>query len=280
MTTLIIGGSGKTGQSLAKLLKAANRPALLTSRSGNMPEAFKAVAFDWVDPTTFENPFKVDPSIDRVYLIAPRVANMFEVVKPFIDLAISKGTKRFVFLSASQVQPGDPNLGQIHQYLIDMRVDYTVLRPTWFIQNFATNLAYGIKEKSEIFSATGEGKIPLVAVEDIAQAAFEVLTAEKSPNRDYFLVGPELWSYDEVAKLMSSVLGREIKHMKVEEEERKQVFIRNGIPSDLASRLAQMEVRVAHGSEAKYFDESADRKIVGKHTLREFVEANRAVWMK
>ena len=66
-------------------------------------------------------------------------------------------------------------------------------------ENFATNLAYSIKENNEISSATGEGKIPLVAVEDIAQAAFNALTAEKAPNKDYFLVGPELWSYDEVS---------------------------------------------------------------------------------
>ena len=44
-------------------------------------------------------------------------------------------------------------------------------------ENFATNLAYSIKENNEISSATGEGKIPLVAVEDIAQAAFNALTA-------------------------------------------------------------------------------------------------------
>ena len=86
--------------------------------------------------------------------------------------------------------------------------------------------------------------------------------------------------FKQVAQLMSSVLGREIRHKKVGEEERKQIFIRSGLAPDLASRLAQMEVRVSQGSEARYFEESADRKIVGKHTLREFVEANREVWMK
>lgn len=79
---------------------------------------------------------------------------------------------------------------------------------------------------------------------------------------------------------MSSVLGREITHKKIGEEERKQVFIQNGLTPELAGRLAQMEVRVGQGSEAKYFNESADRKFVGKHTLKEFLEANRAVWMK
>jgi hypothetical protein len=56
-------------------------------------------------------------------------------VKPFIDLAISKGVKRFVLLTASQAEIGSPVLmGKVHEYLLNIKVDYTVLRPTWFIR--------------------------------------------------------------------------------------------------------------------------------------------------
>jgi festuclavine dehydrogenase len=280
MTTLIIGGTGKTGLGLARLLKAANYPVLLTSRSGKAPEPFKAAAFDWLDPATFENPFKLDTNIDRAYLVCPPVYDLLSLVKPFIDLAITKGVKRFVLLSASTVKPGDMILGQVHQYLLDVGVDYTVLRPTWFMQNFATGFSLNIRENNEIVSATGNGQIPLVSTEDISQAAFDALTAEKSPNTDYLLLGPELYSYDEAAKLLSSIIGREITHKKISIEEQAQALAKRGLSPELANYLAKIQADVAEGSAAADFNDNTNRKIVGKHTLKEYLETNRALWIK
>ena len=133
MTTLITGGTGKTGRILARLFHAANEPFLVASRTGKTTDPFKAVTFDWMDATTFENPFNAaNPNISRIYLIAPPAYEPLPIMKPFIDLAVAKGVKRFVLLSASQCNPGDPGPGGIHQYLIDIGVDYAVLRATGF----------------------------------------------------------------------------------------------------------------------------------------------------
>ena len=137
MTVLVTGGTGKTGLVLSRLLKEANISVLICSRSGTAPTPYKAVKFDWFDEKTFENPFKTDPNIDRVYLIVPSVMGQLSTVKPLIDLAISKGVKRFVLLTASQAEIGSPVLmGKVHEYLLNIKVDYTVLRPTWFIRTF------------------------------------------------------------------------------------------------------------------------------------------------
>lgn len=135
MTTLIIGGTGNTGLALAKLLHSAERPVLVTSRSGKAPEPFKAVAFDWTKPSTFENPFEADPSIEKVYFIPPSSDETLAIVKPFLDLAVSKGVKKFVLLATAVTLPGGNAFsGDILQYFIDSTLDYTVLRPTWFMR--------------------------------------------------------------------------------------------------------------------------------------------------
>lgn len=133
MTVLITGGTGRTGLSLAKLLHEANVPVLIASRSGKAPEPFKAVEFDWLDPTTYTQPFDADRNIDKLYIIAPRVFDPIRHVKPFVDLAVAKGVKRFVAVTSTRSNPGDVPLGQIHQYLLDIGVDYAILRPTWFM---------------------------------------------------------------------------------------------------------------------------------------------------
>ena len=134
MTILITGGTGKTGLKLAHVLNKAGHAVLLTSRKGEVPQPFKGVKFDWLDPSTFTNPFDVDPAIDRVYVVGPiGVLDTLPHVKPFIDLAVTKGVKRFVVLSGSPVGKGGPVAGKVHEYLEKIGVDYAVLRPTWFM---------------------------------------------------------------------------------------------------------------------------------------------------
>ncbi len=134
MSILLAGGTGKTGSRLARLFQAANKRVILTSRKGVVPEPFTGVKFDWHDPTTFENLFTVDADIASVYLVAPSgCLELLGPMKPFIDLAVKQGVKRFVILSESTYDAGDPVLGKVHEYLISLGVDYFVIRPTWFI---------------------------------------------------------------------------------------------------------------------------------------------------
>ncbi|KAJ3508558.1 hypothetical protein NLJ89_g5691 [Agrocybe chaxingu] len=277
MAVLLTGGTGQTGLALARLLHAANYPLLITSRRGVAPEPYKAVKFEWADHSTFENPFKADAHIDRAYLVPPSDADPYEHMKPFIDLAVSKGVKRFVFVSASQAEKDSPIYGKVHEYLADIGVEYTILRPTWFIENLGTFDVHIIRGHDEFTSVTGKGRIPLVGVEDIAKAAFDALVAERSPNTDYILIGPELWSYDEVADLLAEVLGRKITHRQITNEEQIARF-KFWMSEDHAIMLNGGEQRVAAGSEEALVGHP--KAIVGKAKLRDYVEANKHLWIK
>lgn len=139
MTILLTGGTGKTGSRLAHLLKDANHSFLIATRSPEkLPEAFQGqgVKFDWNDPATHENPFKADANIDRVYLIGVPAVDMLTPMKPWIDLAVSKGVKRIVVLSATAFPYGGQSVGAIHKYVAELGIDYCVLRPSWFFGAF------------------------------------------------------------------------------------------------------------------------------------------------
>ncbi|KAH9487321.1 Agroclavine dehydrogenase [Psilocybe cubensis] len=287
MTALITGGTGRSGLALAKLLQEANYPVVITSRSGEAPKPFKAIKFDWFDTTTHESAFK-DISIDRVYIVGPPGSNDSANIISFIDLAVSKGVKRFVLMSATQIDPSRIQsafpAGAIHQHLIDKGVDYVVLRPTWFIQNFGTNFLVSIKEHSQIFSAAQDGRVPWISTEDIAQAAFQALTAEPSPNKDIFVLGPELYSYAEAAEVASSVLGRKIEYKRLTIQEQADFYSTLGVSPDLAKVLAEMDQKIAAGNEEALFNNpqiaSEGRKFIGKHTLRQYFEDNKDLWTK
>ncbi|PBK69560.1 NAD(P)-binding protein [Armillaria solidipes] len=274
MTILLTGGTGKTATRIARLLQDANQPVLLTSRKGVVPEPFKGVKFDWYDPLTFENAFTADPNIDRIYLVAP--AGSLEALppmKPFIDLAVQKGVKRFVLLSASGLEPGHPAMGKVHEYLLSLKVDYAVIRPSWFFENFLTLHLSNIKEQNTILSASADGKIGFISADDIADLAVSTLTDEKSHNTDHILTGPELLSYDDVAAIFTEVLGRKISHTRITVEELKKRYLAFGLPEDYAEMLSSLDVLNANGVEEKIF--VAAKKVTGKRTLKSFVEANK-----
>jgi uncharacterized protein YbjT (DUF2867 family) len=132
-TVLLTGGTGKVASCIAPLLRQAGHPTVVASRKGTAPLGFTGVRFDWLDDSTYGAPFQAASNITSIFLVAPATFHPFPPMKAFIDFAITKGVKRFVLLSASVFEAGGPAMGQVHQYLINLKVEFAALRPSWFM---------------------------------------------------------------------------------------------------------------------------------------------------
>ncbi|KAF8646466.1 hypothetical protein AX16_007203 [Volvariella volvacea WC 439] len=277
-TILVTGGTGKTGSVLAQKLQAAGYSTLVTTRNpSKVAPPLKGVKFDWLDKSTYDNPWNVDPNIDRVYLVLPEIPNDFDYVKPFIDLAVAKGVKRFVLLSATVFEKGKPGSGITHEYLENLGVEFHALRPTWFFENFTTIFLGPIKAKNEFPTTTKQGKVPFISVDDITEVAKESLIADKAPNTDTFILGPELLTYDEAAEILSEVIGRKITHKHNSEEEALKFWMgEDDAAEELARAILWMEGLIANGTEASHVN--AERKYIGKKKLRDWFEENKAAF--
>jgi len=132
---LLTGGTGKISSRIAPLLSSNGNTVLVASRSGTTPRISNAVGvkFDWLDPATYGNPFS-HSQITSIFLVAPPIMDCLPPMRAFIDLAVEKGVRRFVLLSASVLDVGDgPMMGQVSKYLSGLEIELTVLRPTWFM---------------------------------------------------------------------------------------------------------------------------------------------------
>ncbi|KAJ7245536.1 hypothetical protein C8J57DRAFT_1438309 [Mycena rebaudengoi] len=269
MTILLTGGTGKSATPLANLLHKANQPIVLATRSGNVPAPFIGARSDWLDAATYNIPFEVAADIDRVYLIAPPVLDMFPPMKAFIDFAIGKGVKRFVLMSASMLEAGGLGMGQVHAYLATLPSEYV---------NFLPQSGVRFNGKDTVMSAAADGLLGHVSTEDIAEVAFKALVDDVIQHNNPVIVGPELLSYDKIASILSEVLGREVRpvrHKRYTEAEYKQVYISRGMPEDYAEVMSSMEGLIAQGVEEKLFKRA---EVVGKRTIREFFENNKETW--
>ncbi|KAL9624676.1 MAG: hypothetical protein Q9160_001030 [Pyrenula sp. 1 TL-2023] len=283
MTILLTGSSGKTSSRLASLLSQSSHPFLVASRSGSASAPYTSVRFDWLDPATYDGVFTAPPArhspITAAYLVAPPVSDPLPSMKAFADFSRDKGIKRFVLLSSSAVKSGETPLGKMHAYLETSGLEWTVLRPSWFMENFSEGPYLStIRQSSQISSATLTGKVPFVSAHDIAAVAYQALTDPKPHNTAHIIRGPELLSYDGVAGLLSEVLGRSVEHVRLLPSERTEGFVRGGVEREWAELLTWLDVGISEGREERLNDvveRVTGRKPVG---MREFLETNKEVW--
>ena len=79
---------------------------------------------------------------------------------------------------------------------------------------------------------------------------------------------------------MSEILGREITYRRISIDEYKEIFLELGFEPEYADDLVAVELEAARGIEEDIFNVDEDKKFVGKHTLREYFESNRDIWVK
>ncbi|KAJ6558113.1 hypothetical protein B0H19DRAFT_1149970 [Mycena capillaripes] len=287
MAVLLIGGTGKTGLHLAKKLGDANIPFLLTSRKGEAgaPAGIPATEFDWLRKDTYDTPFQYtfpdNEKIKAIYLIAPDgTGEPAEFLNPFIDLARQKhGVNRFVLLTGTIYGKGDPDVGKVWQHLDDIGTEYSVLRATWFMDNFAQwEHLNTIRKESKIYTSCGDGKTPFISTADIAAVAFRCLTDAGAPLNDIFVFGAELLTHDDVAEKLSEALGRKITHVRLTEEETLKRYQSLGMSEADAKFMTWLETNTAAGAEERMDD--AVERITGRlpMTFDTWAEANKKCW--
>ncbi len=269
MTVLVTGGTGTTGSRVAAALRDRGVPVRVASRRPGNGQ----VRFDWADPGTHAAALD---GVRAVYLVGPvGVADPAPLVAPFLDAARERGVRRVVLLSSSAVPEGAPGLGELHRMVRTAVPEPTVLRPSWFMQNFLGDHphARSARTDGEIVTATGDGRVAFVDAGDIAAVAAHALADDEPRVGDYLLTGPEALSYADVAAMLGDVMGRPLRHRAVAVAELAERFAAAGYPADFAEALAALDALIADGAEDR--TTSAVRDVTGRRprSFREVLTA-------
>ncbi|MEV5884449.1 NAD(P)H-binding protein [Streptomyces sp. NPDC052020] len=251
--TLVIGTTGTTGSRVTARLTARGHLVRAASRRAAPAGGAGAVRFDWYDPATHEEALR---GADRVYLVPPlTAADPAAVMLPFLEQARAAGVRRAVLLSSSAIPAGGPAVGRVHQALPALFDEWAVLRPSWFMQNFTGDHmhARGIREHGAIRTATGEGRVAFVDADDIAAVAVHALTADRAPDTDLVVTGPQALGYDDIAAVLTEVTGRHVTHRKITYEQLRD-HLAQSMPREFATVLAGLDRAIAEGAEDRVTD--------------------------
>ncbi|MFF1922392.1 NAD(P)H-binding protein [Streptomyces sp. NPDC058221] len=242
-TILVLGGTGKTGRRIVRRLKAADRPVRTASRSNG------DTVFDLDDPTTWAQALD---GVAAVYLMEPNLRTDVDHqarMPRLVAEAVAAGVHRLVLLSAHGIGDADEShpLKIAEQAVRSCGVDWTILRPDWFSQNFSESSWLPGVLDGALSLPTGDGRTPFVDAEDIAEVAAASLTEDRHSGQIYQLTGPRAISFGEAAALISEATGRTVRHIDIAPEAFVEHWAAVGVPADVARLLSDLLVAVRDG---------------------------------
>ena len=135
--------------------------------------------------------------------------------KDFIDSAKTAGVSHIVYLSFYNASKNSIfTLGRDHyateEYIKENGFKYIFLRDNFYADFFVDMC----REYGEIKGPAGNGKVSAVVRSDVSEVAAKILeNPEKWENQTLNMTGPEELTMEEITKLASKYLGKEIKYI-------------------------------------------------------------------
>ena len=178
-TTLIVGGAGKTGRRVAERLRARGVPVRIASRSS-------APAFDWEDRAGWPAALAGAQAAYVTYYPDLAVPGAADAIGALTETAHAAGLRRLVLLSGR----GEREAEAAEQVVQASPIDSTIVRASWFSQNFSEGHFAEPVAAGEVALPVGEVREPFVDADDIADVAVAALTEDGHAGRLYEVTGP------------------------------------------------------------------------------------------
>jgi NAD(P)H dehydrogenase (quinone) len=215
---LVTGAGGKTGRAVLHALQRRGAPVSAFAHSPQgaaaAAQAGAARSFfgDFFDSLALNAAFA---GAQVVYHICPNMHPAeVEVAEAVLTAARVAGVRRVVYHSVLHPQveamPHHWKKLRVEELLFTSGIPYTILQPCAYMQNI---LGYwnDIHRKGEYaVPYAPETRLSLVDLEDVAEAAAEVLLDEKYAAGVYELAGPQALSVTETVEIISEVTGQPV----------------------------------------------------------------------
>ncbi|MEL4377248.1 NmrA family NAD(P)-binding protein [Brucella cytisi] len=236
---LVIGANGKTGRRVAERLREKGVSLRSVSRSTE-------VSFDWANQSTWAAALD---GIDSAYVsYQPDLAlpGAVDAIRAFLLAAKKADVKHVVLLSGR----GEEEAEIAEKVLQDSGLDWTVLRASWFMQNFSENYMRDELLSGSLTLPVGPMKEPFIDVDDIADVAVAALTETRHRNKLYELTGPELFSFSDAISEIARATDKDLSFNPVSYADYEAALREQALPEDVITLLRYLFVELFDGRNA------------------------------
>ena len=200
---LVLGGTGKTGRRIVSRLRGRGIETRIGSRS-SVP------AFDWQAPDEWDAALAGAHAVYISYTPDLAVPAAKDSIQRLVHRAKALGVKQLVLLSGR----GEPDAQACERIVQNSGIDWTIVRASWFNQNFS------------------EGEFLQL----------------------YEVTGPRLMTFEDVARDISNAAGRPINFVRIPSEDFLQGLRQAGAPDDQIWLLDYLFTNVLDGRNAHLTD--------------------------
>lgn len=267
---LVIGGTGKTGRKVVENLSIMNKNVRIASRSSSP-------SFDWGDSSNWN---EVLQGIDRMYIVFyPDLAvpGAYEAIEKLVEAAKTAGVQKAVLLSGK----GEAEAEKCEVLISNSGMDYTLVRASWFNQNFSESFFLEPILHGEVALPMPEANVPFVDTDDIADVVTAALTDHKHNGKLYEVTGPRKLTFAEAVEEISKASGRNITYQSITLEEYTLGMKSAGVPADFVWLIEYLFREVLGNSENQVVSNDVE-KVLGRKA-KDFSEyaietARKGIW--
>lgn len=219
---LVCGATGTIGRSVISGLsthKHINVRALV--RGSAHEQMFDDVNMDVIQGS-FEEPDRLATAmheVDTLILITPFSEEAAVFASSAISAAKKSGVRKIIRVSALQAGENAPTEnGRLHGItdleIVGSGLDYTILRPNFFMQNMLLSLP-GIMSTQNFFMGMSDGKMGMIDARDIADSIVRI-ALDGTFNREILeITGPDQYTFFDVAAVLSDLMGQVVTYIPV-----------------------------------------------------------------
>jgi len=195
--------------------------------------------------------------VDRVYLALSTGNTRDEIA--VVDAIATSGCSRIVKVSGLGAAPDCTiPMGREH-YLVEQHIEQaglqqTALRPSLMMPNLLGESRAAI-QTGRLPSAAGNGRISWVHARDVAAVAVAALTQSGHEGQAYDVTGPEALTYHDLARILTSLLGRTVIYCPITDDEYARQLREGGFPETAVEHLIAM---YRNAVRTGYFDTITD----------------------
>jgi uncharacterized protein YbjT (DUF2867 family) len=246
---LVLGGNGKTGRRIAERLWNLDVPVRIGSRNAPIP-------FDWENAATWK------PALDGVSTVyvafQPDIAmpGALEVVRSFFETAIGCGATKIILLSGR----GEVEAEEAERALQATEADWTILRSSWFAQNFSESWLLDPILQGEVFLPGGLAADPFVDAEDLADIAVAAIVTSDHSRTLYDITGPEALTFEDAIGRIARATGRDISFTAIPPEAYRAELVRMELPAEYVDLIMYLFTTVLDGRNTPVTD-AVDRAL-------------------
>jgi len=242
-TILVTGSTGKTGRRIVERLRALRQPVRSGSRSARP-------SFDWEDRGTWDHALDGVSAAYICYYPDLAAPGAGDTIQAFVEHAVRSGVRRLVLLSGR----GEAEAERCEQIVRASGIEWTLLRASWFAQNFSESYLLEPVLAGEVALPAGHVGEPFVDAEDIADVAVAALTQPRHSGQLYELTGPRLWTFAEAVAEIGRAARRPIRYVPIPVEDYAVVLRAARVPSEFVELLTYLFAEVLDGRNASIAD--------------------------